>query len=218
MRAFIFDMDGVIIDSEPLHAKIKRQTLRHYGFSVGDSDIVRYVGRTTKEFFRDAIAAVGRTDISASEMTDYKHAAYLEALQKNAEVQPVYGITELLEMLMGMDVKIGLASSASREVIEIVLARFGFRDKFDIVLSGTELPKSKPDPEIYLITAKSLAVEPEDCVVLEDSQSGIAAAKAAGMYCIAYRNPSSGPQDLSAADCVVDRINEINLSELKEII
>lgn len=214
MRAFIFDMDGVIIDSEPLHAEVKRQTLEHYGFAVDDAELVRYVGRTTRSFFQSVITDSGRTDVNAEDMTEYKHRRYLAALQGKAGIEPINGIPELLAKLKKMNIKTGLASSADPVIIEAVLTRFGVKDKFQVVISGTEIPRSKPDPAIYLLTAERLMTAPEECVVLEDSQSGIAAAKAAGMYCIAYRNPDSGAQDLSKADRIVDKISEIDLTKL----
>ena len=214
MQAFIFDMDGVIIDSEPLHARIKQQTLQHYGFPLAGADIYGYVGRTTKDFFQSVISSAGRKDITAAEMTDYKHTAYIDALRNNADIRPIDGIPELLEKLHASPVKVGLASSSDRQIIQIVLERLGLSDKFDVILSGTELPRSKPDPAIYLRAAELLAVKPANCMVLEDSQSGVAAAKAAGMYCIAYRNPSSGTQNISEADCIVEHISEIDIFDL----
>ena len=96
-------------------------------------------------------------------------------------------------------------------MIEAVLQKFGFADYFQSVLSGADLPKSKPDPAVYLLSAQRLGVEPKDCAVLEDAAAGVAAAKAAGMYCIAYRNPNSGNQDLSRADEVIAKIEEIRV-------
>ena len=90
----------------------------------------------------------------------------------------------------------------------------GLQDYFQSVLSGADLPQSKPDPAVYLLSAERLAVQPANCVVLEDAASGVAAAKAAGMYCIAYRNPSSGCQDLSRADRIVEDVADIDLQRL----
>ena len=92
--------------------------------------------------------------------------------------------------------------------------KFGLTGYFQSVLSGADLPASKPDPAVYLLSAERLGVRPADCVVLEDAASGVAAAKAAGMFCIAYRNPNSGRQDLSRADMVVEKIGEIDITRL----
>lgn len=217
MRAFIFDMDGVIIDSEPLHSKIKLKTLQKYGLVFSEERLTAYMGRSTKELFSDVLQESGRKDIDIQEMVDYKHHAYLEVFDDDA-VEPIDGISWLLEKLKADGVKTGLASSAGRVIIDAVLNRFGFCDAFDAVVSGAELKRSKPDPEIYIITAERLGVKPAECVVLEDAASGIAAAKAAGMYCIAYRNPNSGKQDLSKADEIVSSVRDIDIMRYKEVL
>lgn len=93
--------------------------------------------------------------------------------------------------------------------MEAVLDSFAIRPYFQSVLSGSMLPKSKPDPTIYRLSAERLGVSPQTCMVLEDTKSGVTAAKRAGMYCIGFRSPHSGGQDLSLADCVVDKLSEI---------
>ena len=93
----------------------------------------------------------------------------------------------------------------------MVLDRFGIRHYFSCILSGAELPKSKPDPAIYLMAAEALGLGPESCTVVEDANAGVEAAKRAGMYCIAYRNPNSGKQDLSKADRIINAYTEINI-------
>jgi len=90
-----------------------------------------------------------------------------------------------------------------------VLDSFGIRPYFSSILSGGELPESKPNPAIYLISAERLGIDPADCLVIEDTANGILAAKRAGMYCVAYRNPNSGKQDLSKADEIVDSLLEV---------
>ena len=102
-----------------------------------------------------------------------------------------------------------IASSSSRDFISLVVDRTGIRQYFDAFISGQELPESKPNPAIYLLTAQTLGVEPSECIVLEDAHLGVEAAKRAGMRCIGYRNPNSGAQDLSKADVVVDRMEKI---------
>ena len=208
--AFIFDMDGVIIDSEPIHSRVKMDTFRHFGLPFAESELVRYMGRTSGEIFRDVIERAGRTDITPEEPTEYKHQHYLEIL-KSGEIEPVSGTVELIRSLHEAGIPLGLATSSWSEVMNTVLEQFGIRQYFSSVLSGGDLPASKPDPAIYRITAQRLGARPEHCMVLEDTASGILAAKRAGMYCIAYRNPNSGNQDLSLADRVVEKIEDVKL-------
>ncbi|SFI42881.1 haloacid dehalogenase superfamily, subfamily IA, variant 3 with third motif having DD or ED/haloacid dehalogenase superfamily, subfamily IA, variant 1 with third motif having Dx(3-4)D or Dx(3-4)E [Selenomonas ruminantium] len=211
--AFIFDMDGVIIDSEPIHSRVKMDTFQHFGLEFQEADLIHYMGRTSDVMFGEVIAKSGRTDITPAEMAAYKHQHYLEVLQSGT-IEPVKGTVELIRGLHAAGIPLALATSSWQVVMETVLDQFGIRQYFQTVLSGGELPKSKPDPAIYRISAERLGVEPARCYVLEDTTNGIKAAKAAGMYCIAFRNPHSGAQDLSLADRIVDDIREIDIEKI----
>jgi HAD superfamily hydrolase (TIGR01509 family) len=116
---------------------------------------------------------------------------------------------ELIKFLHEAGIPLALATSSNVRVMNTVLDSFGIRPYFSSILSGGELPESKPDPAIYLISAERLGIDPADCLVIEDTANGILAAKRAGMYCVAYRNPNSGKQDLSKADEIVDSLLEV---------
>jgi len=214
MKAFIFDMDGVIVDSEPIHSQTKLATFQHYGLRFDASELVHYMGRTSRALFGDVVRRAKRTDLDVGTMIAYKHALYLDLLRHDEAVQPVAGTREIFRALAAAHIPAALASSAGRVVIDAVLEKFGLAGYFQSVLSGADLPAGKPDPAVYLLSAEKLRVRPADCVVLEDAASGVAAAKAAGMFCIAYRNPHSGAQDLSRADMVVDNIGKIDITRL----
>lgn len=213
MKAVIFDMDGVIIDSEPIHTMTKIQTFRHYGLELTEAECLPYMGRTTKEMFQHFIEKY-EVEIALAEMVRYKHERYLAALHKDASIEPIRGVMELLQELKEKNIPAAIGSSSGRQVIDAVVEKFQLHKYFQSILSGADLPKSKPDPAVYLLSAKRLGIDAKDCIVIEDAASGIAAAKAAGMYCIAYRNPNSGPQDLSKADRIVSSLAEIDLAEL----
>lgn len=213
MKAFLFDMDGVLIDSEPIHTRVKRETLLHFGLDA-EIDFSAYMGRTSKILFSDAIEKAGRMELTPSMLADYKHERYLDILKNDDAIHPIEGARELLLRLSEEHIPMALVSSSARQVIEAVLDKFGFRQYFDSVLSGADLPASKPDPAVYRISAERLGEKPSCCVVLEDAASGVAAAKAAGMRCIAFRNPNSGEQDLSRADWIVDSLKEIDITAL----
>ena len=146
-------------------------------------------------------------------LTAYKHKHYLEVLQSGG-IDPVEGTRELIRALHEAGVPLGLATSSHPPVMNAILDNFEIRKYFTSVISGGELPESKPNPAIYLISAERLGAKPENCCVLEDTTNGILAAKRAGMYCIAFHNPHSGEQDLSLADRVVEKIAEIEVEEL----
>ena len=209
-KAVIFDMDGVIIDSEPIHSRVKMDTFAHFGLPFDEADLVHYMGRTSRVIFEDTLQKHGRTDVTAADMAAYKHDHYLEVLE-SGEIEPVPGSVEFIQRLHAAGIPLALATSSNVRAMNAVLDGFGIRKYFTSVLSGGELPESKPHPAIYLISAQRLGVKPEDCMVVEDTTNGIRAAKAAGMYCVAYRNPNSGEQDLSLADEIVDDFRKINV-------
>ena len=216
MKAVIFDMDGVIIDSESIHADMKIRTLTHYGIPCNMEDCVAYVGRSAKAFFGD-FAKLATKPVSVQEMIDYKHKIYLEYVIESNTIYPIDGIVDLLYNLYVHEIPVALASSADRKVINAVLEKFGLSNFFRYILSGAELPASKPDPAIYKLAAEKLGFKPQDCVVIEDATAGIAAAKDSGAYCIAYNNPNSGPQNLSRADKIVESISDIKVDDLLKI-
>ena len=213
LQAFIFDMDGVIIDSEPIHSRVKMETFRHFGIDFDESRLSSYMGGTSGLIFKDVVAESGRTDITPEMLTAYKHKHYLGVLQSGG-IDPVEGTRELIRALHEAGVPLGLATSSHPPVMNAILDNFEIRKYFTSVISGGELPESKPNPAIYLISAERLGAKPENCCVLEDTTNGILAAKRAGMYCIAFHNPHSGEQDLSLADRVVEKIAEIEVEEL----
>ena len=212
MKAVIFDMDGVIIDSEPIHSLMKIRTFQHYGLQLTQEECLPYMGRTTKSMFQYFIEKYDPS-ISLAEMVRYKHEIYLAALRSDDSIRPIAGIVELLQQLAERQILAAIGSSSGRQVIQAVVDKFRLEKYFQSILSGADLPNSKPDPAVYLLSAERLGVKPADCLVVEDAAAGVAAAKAAGMYCIAYRNPNSGQQDLSRADEIVHSIAAIDIDK-----
>jgi len=212
IQAFIFDMDGVIIDSEPLHFEVDMETMRYLGTEITKEELERFVGMTNPEMW-----AVLREERSlpqtVEEIIEYQLAAKIKALRERSYA-PIDGIAELLDGLKRRGIPVGIASSSPRSFIEEVVAKFGIAPHFACVVSGEEVDRGKPAPDVYLEAARQLGADPRQCVVLEDSRNGIAAAKAAGMTCIGYVNENSGNQDLSAADRVVRSISEISAEAL----
>lgn len=213
MEAFIFDMDGVIIDSEPLHSRVKMETFAHFGLPFDEGDLAQYMGRTSVDIFSDVLKKEHRTDVSVQEIVNYKHAHYLE-LAVGGALEAIPGSLELIARLRAAGVPLALATSSWRRVVDAILVQFDLTEAFASVISGSELPKSKPNPAIYRLSAEALGVDPRKCVVLEDTAAGVAAAKGAGMYCIGFRSPHSGVQDLSRADEIVDDLATIDVAKL----
>ena len=210
-QAFIFDMDGVIIDSEPLHFAVDIETMKHFGYPLSKEQFERYVGMTNPEMWADIKReyGIGQT---VEELIEYQLAQKIQAI-RNMDAEPIDGIRPFIAELKRRGIAIGLASSSPRVFIEAVLSRFEMLNDFGSIVSGEEVPQGKPAPDVYLEAARQLGVEPERCVVLEDARHGVAAAKAAGMKCIGFLNPNSGAQDLSQADLIVDYVGVIQLDD-----
>lgn len=210
--AFIFDMDGVIIDSEPIHFDVDIKTLDYFGVKTTEQELERFVGMTNPEML-DIFRQEHNLVHTIQEMIEYQLNLKMNILN-NLEIEPIEGIRELIAQLQQRNIPMALASSSPRIFIEGVLGKFGLSHFFKTVVSGEEVPKGKPAPDIYLETAKQLGVDPQNCVVLEDSRNGVIAAKKAGMMCIGYLNPNSGNQNLDQADITVQSYDEIKLGEI----
>jgi HAD superfamily hydrolase (TIGR01509 family) len=214
--AAILDMDGVIIDSEPFHYEVNVQLFHQLGITVAAGDYQSYIGVSHADMWSDLKRKHGlpQTVSALVEMQVKGNEDYL----RNHSFAPIPGIEELLKQLRREGVRTGLASSSAMATIDLVLAKLGLRPFFGAVASGEEVPFGKPAPDIFLYTAAKLGIEPERCIVIEDSAHGVMAAKAAGMRCVGFQNPHSGDQDLGMADLVVARITDLTWETMRSII
>jgi HAD superfamily hydrolase (TIGR01509 family) len=212
MKAVIFDLDGVLIDSEPLHALADNQLLTESGIGTPETYFDRFVGWTNKAMWEEI-----KKDYNIALSTDELIALQLPLklkLLREGDYNSVPGIIELLERIKKMEIPMAIASSSPRQFIEEVLEKIGVKQYFTLWLSGEEVERSKPEPDIFLKVAELLNVNPNECLVIEDSTSGIIAAKRAGMRCIGYKNVNSGNQNLSEADLIVSKIEEVDFTQL----
>lgn len=200
MQAFIFDMDGVIIDSEPIHNRVVKEVLLKNNIIVDDKEFNKLIGMTSTFVFSYFINK-HHLPYTAEEMVN-NHMTFFKKYIIDHNLQPIAGICPLLEQLQNANIPLAIASSSPLNVIEFVVKTFKIDKYFKFLISGEDILHSKPAPDIYLKTAKKLQINPKDCIVLEDSKNGSIAAKDAGMYCIGFANPNSGNQDLSRADII----------------
>lgn len=199
--AVIFDMDGVLIDSEPLHYRTDLTLLGKLGIQIERDYLDRFVGMTNPEMWKTIISEQGITrdvDEILSEQLELK----LQLLE-DGDWTALSGAVELVEGLVVKEIPVAVASSSSLPFIEGVLRKTGLDRFIHRYVSAESVARGKPAPDVFLEAARMLAVSPVQCLVVEDSRNGVLAAKAAGMRIIGYRNPSSGDQDLSRADAVV---------------
>jgi len=214
-QTVIFDLDGVIIDSEPIHFEIERQLFRDLDIDVPMEEHHGYVGTSSLNMW-EMIVRKHEVLVDPGELTKRNSEIYLKYLNES-ELKPVAGVAELVEELYGNNLKLVVASSSSREVIETVLNRFRIMDFFMAVISGTELSNSKPHPDIFLKAAGLAGTEARRCVVIEDSENGVRAARAAGMKCIGFYNPNSGAQNLTGASIIVHSFQDLNTNRIQNL-
>ena len=209
LKAVIFDMDGVIVDSEPLHFDAESIIFREMGITLPDSERHTFMGMSNRKMWsllKERFGLPGDHD-DIMFRAEETRLAFMTSL---TDIPAVPGIHALLDDLENHRCPAALASSSSRKLISLFLSRIGMEGRFAAIVSGNEVHRGKPDPDIFLHTAELLRVKPADCAVIEDSTNGTRAAKAAGMTCIGYRNPNSPGQDLALADSVVDDIRLLN--------
>ncbi|MFB0568432.1 MAG: HAD family hydrolase, partial [Nitrososphaeria archaeon] len=181
ISAAIFDLDGVIVDSEPLHYLSEKDMLSKRGVNLRRSDTKDIVGRTEMESMQYLKDRFGLKD-SAKHLYEEKQRIYKRML-RNA-VKPRPGLFKLLNDLEDKGMTLAIASSAPRENIDIVLKALEIEDKFRAVVSGEDVERGKPSPDIFLLAAQRIGIGAKNCLVIEDAQNGVEAAKRAGMTCI----------------------------------
>ena len=212
MKAVIFDMDGVIIDSEPIHFETDMETMKYLGCNISIEELEKYVG-TTNEYMIADIKKNYNIRKSVEEIINYKVEMVKNKIVQS-DLEPIEGIRELLIDLKNKNIPAAIASSSPKDFINVVVSKFKLQEYFKYIVSGEEVENGKPAPDVYIETAKKLGISPKECIVVEDSKNGVIAAKAAGMKCIGFQNINSGNQDLSKADIIVNSIGEIKLSYL----
>jgi len=210
LEAVLWDMDGVIADTAPYHLKAWQEVFPKRGFNYSEEVFKRNFGKRNDTIIRSIIgdsASSAEVDAIAVE----KEAVFRQKAAAN--VKPFPGAIELLKSLGECGVKIALASSAPIENIQLVTRDLGIDNCFDVIVWGREVTEGKPSPQGFLLAAQRLGVEPKNCVVIEDSLSGVTAAKRAGMKCVAVTNTHLR-KGLMEADLVVDSLETVNMADL----
>ena len=215
MKAVIFDMDGVLVDSEPLHQESDLALLKRLGINAPEGYLDRFVGMTNPVIWTE-IAREFDVEKDVEEILNAQLSLKLKLLKK-ADLRPIDGIPELLAAIRKAKLPIAVASSSSAIFIKEVLSRIGVTRFIDAYVSGESVKRSKPEPDVFLKAAEIIGIEPAFCVAIEDSGNGAIAAKRAGMKCVGYRNPHPGNQDLSVCDFVVDDFRALGLKDLRAL-
>lgn len=216
VKAVLFDMDGVIVDSEPLHHKAYHLMFEEVGIEVPSELYASFTGQATLEICK-VLCQHFKLEQSPEELVAIKRRHFKILFDEDADFDLIPGVLALIQDYYKNGLTLILASSASMENINRIFNRFALDPYFKAKLSGADLVASKPHPEIFIKAAEAAGVNPALCVVIEDSQNGIAAAKAAAIFAIAFDSPHSKDQDYTQADYVIRDFSEIYFDMLQKI-
>ena len=209
MKAVIFDMDGVLVDSQPYHFKADIDTMAEYGVIKDQKFYESFAGTLTADRMRTLKEMFG-LDVPVEEMTIKRENMILDIMGKE-DIKPVSGIPEFLRSIKEKGLTTAVASSSDYKLINLILDRLKIAKYFDSVTSGSDVKRGKPSPDVFLLAAERIGIEPAECLVVEDSENGVKAAKAAGMKALGYINPTSGKQDLTLAHFITDDFKKISI-------
>ncbi|MBI4786645.1 MAG: HAD family phosphatase [Chloroflexi bacterium] len=210
-RAVILDLDGLLVDSEPIHQRAFNTYLARHGveYQFAEEEYGRaFVGipvGANAEYLIERFAL----PYTAVELLAEREAIYTALIGDPCNLRRMPGVSRLLDELRARKIGAGIASGSPREQVEIILRGLGIAERFPVVVAGTDVPKTKPAPDVYLRAMELLGVSKSDCFAVEDSATGVAAAKAAGLRVIAVPNRYTQQQDLSRADAQVKSLEHV---------
>ena len=213
IKAVIFDMDGVIVDSEPINYEVIRITFEKAGVKISKKEFIEeWIVKGTGS--REAIKR-HNIKMSSEDLQKIKKKIYLDILKRKVKLKPNAKRTIIN---LHKKYKLALASQGHRYNIDIIVKKFKLSKFFQAIIGKQDVNKGKPNPEIFLKASKELKVKPEECLVIEDTEKGIIAAKRAGMICIAVPDTwTKKYNDFSKADLVVNLLGEINIDVIKNL-
>lgn len=211
-KAVIFDLDGVLWDGEPLYHEAFNVVLQPYGHIVTAEDYVQIIGNSVEIAWAWVLDRFAIEEAPDRFYREYD-AAVINLMR--APIEPLRGVRELVAALKSRGIPVGLASASLRNWVDTTLAGIGLQDAFDTTVTASEVQHSKPAPDLYLLAAKNLGLDPALCIAVEDTPSGVRAAKAAGMYAVQSRVSSTALPPIEAADAVIEAYVDFDLSLLE---
>lgn len=209
-------MDGVIVNSEPLHRKAYNEMFKTVSIDVSNELYESFTGKSTLNICKDLCSKFNLQN-QPQELVNLKRQYFKYIFENDPNLSLIEGVHDLIQDYYNNDLVLVLASSASMMTINNVFTKFNLDKYFVSKHSGADLKASKPHPEIFINAAKSSGYKRNECIVIEDSTNGIKAANSANIYCIGYKSKHSKNQDYSTANKVIENFNEISFNKIKDL-
>ncbi len=207
-------MDGVIADTAPYHLKVWQEVFQKRGANFTEEDFRHSFGQRNDTIIRNALGKeVSQAEIDV--IADEKEKSFRHRIRQN--LKPLPGVLKLIKSLNEHRFKMALASSAPIENIQLLIRGLGINNCFQCVICDKDVTEGKPNPQVFLLAAQKLGVEPKNCIVIEDAVAGVSAAKKAGMHCLAITN-THPRTSLTEADLIVDTLEEISVNDLDRLL
>lgn len=214
IRAVIFDMDGVISDTQSICSFVESQLISEYGIELSPDEITeRYSGISSKVLFPDIFQTAGVVMPDLESLMQERRKRIDDAVRGRVKVIP--GTVEFIKRLKSQSIPMAVASGSHPAFIELVLTELGVKQNFNAICSSYEVEKGKPDPDLFLLAAERLSIDPSYCLVVEDGVSGMVAAKRAGMRCIGLVKNEGEHEDL--VDLTVKNLEDEKIISLFRI-
>jgi len=217
LKAVIFDMDGVIVNSEPLHHLAYNKMFEEFKLDVSSSLYESFTGQSTHSICKQ-LCKIFNIYEDPNLLVQSKRKHFKVIFDNDTSFQMIDGALELIQDYFDNNITLVLASSASMTNIERIFEKFDLNKYFKSRISGADLKESKPNPEIFVKAAKLSGHSKDECIVIEDSTNGIIAAKSAGIYCVGYNSFNSKNQNYDNADLVISSLNEINFKKVSKLL
>ncbi len=208
-------MDGVIVDTEPLHRKAYFKTFDKLGIEVSEDLYASFTGASTKRVC-DTLIETFHLGQTFEEIAKIKRDYFKDYFYNDEEFDLIPGVKDLIKHYYESGITLILASSATMTTIDMVFEKFELEKYFSGKISGADLKESKPHPEVFLLAAEMAGQPAENCMVIEDSTNGILAAHRAKIFCAAYRSPHSKNQDYTLADMVVSDYEDLQIDKISQ--